>query len=571
MKNKIIVSLLLILLVAISASAVSASEDSTDAITETSDSSLNLELSEEDTNTAPISEDLDEETAVNDANTDTEKLGDLNIGGNPVSVNTTKGFIEYVGTGKTYGEEATFNLDNSVIFNLTSPQDIKVSCTIQGGTLKAENLNCFFNVESPANGGPSSVTIKNSKFIITNENQNVIFANGKTEGINNVINIAGITLENITLEIADGVSTDSISLLYLNVTPTNNLISNEITITGNELNGAHSINIGNIIKDANPFELSEIIYEKNTQIVENTNYIQYAVDTAAGDPAFAFTVRLIDQYGNAVVNKTVSFALDGADKMTAITDSNGVARLMLSLSKARKYSIITFFEGDETGEYKPSSMVANNITILKKDSSLTVKNLSYKVTATKKLSVTFKSPVYEIKVKIINNTFIISPEIKSYKLIKNKKVTFTVNGKTYAATTNSKGVATVKITLNKKGTYKYTAKFEGDSLYNAVTKKAKLTIKPLTTSLTTKKYKFRRYAKTKKLTTTLKSGKTVLKKQKVTFKVNGKTYTAKTNSKGIATVKIKLFKKGTYKYTVKYAGTNKYKAISKANKVIIVK
>ena len=83
-------------------------------------------------------------------------------------------------------------------------------------------------------------------------------------------------------------------------------------------------------------------------------------------------------------------------------------------------------------------------------------------------------------------------EIKSYKLIKNKKVTFTVNGKTYTATTNSKGVATVKITLNKKGTYKYTAKFEGDSLYNAVTKKAKLTIKPLTTSLTTKKYKFKR-------------------------------------------------------------------------------
>ena len=71
-----------------------------------------------------------------------------------------------MGTGKTYGDGKTFNLNNSYIFNLTNPQDIKVSCTIKGGTIKAENLDCFFNIESPANGGPSSVTIKNTKFII---------------------------------------------------------------------------------------------------------------------------------------------------------------------------------------------------------------------------------------------------------------------------------------------------------------------------------------------------------------------------------------------------------------------
>ena len=211
-------------------------------------------------------------------------------------------------------------------------------------------------------------------------------------------------------------------------------------------------------------------------------------------------------------------------------------------------------------------MVPDTIKVTKKISTFVIKNVSYKVTATKKLSVTFKSPNYTYVIKNGNLT-----RKTTYKLIKNKKVKFTVNGKTYTATTNSKGVATVKITLNKKGTYTYTAKFAGDSKYQAVTKKAKLTVKPLTTSLTTKKYKFKRYKKTKKISTTLKSGKTVLKKQKITFKVNGKTYTAKTNSKGIATVKIKLSKKGTYKYTVKYAGTNKYKAISKTNKVVIVK
>ena len=545
MKNKIIVSLLLILLLAISASAVSASEDMEDAISETPDTS-DIELINEDvTDTDAISENLDnEDMAENNVNDDTNKLGD---GGelyqsNNFTLNSINQF-HYINDYQGYNQ---FLLKNNT-FNLTEPFTIKKSCIINGGTIKAENLDYFFNIESPANGGPNSVTIKDTKFIIT-KNQSVVFAKAIIDGYNNVLNTAGITLENITLEIEDGISADDVSLLYIDTLPINNTISNEININNCNLNGAHSINIANALKtDENPFELTEIIEAKNTRIVLNTNVIQYAVDKAVGDSAFPFEVKLIDQYGNPVVNKTVFFIID--DTITATTDSQGIASIRLSLSEPREYYIYSQFRGYE--EYGPSDLVANTITIVKKVSALTIKDVSYKVTSTKKLSATFRD--------------------QNKKLIKNKKVTFTVNGKTYTATTNSKGVATVKITLNKKGTYKYTAKFEGDSLYNAVTKKAKLTIKPLTTSLTTKKYKFRRYAKTKKLTTTLKSGKTVLKKQKVTFKVNGKTYTAKTNSKGIATVKIKLFKKGTYKYTVKYAGTNKYKAISKANKVIIVK
>ena len=40
--------------------------------------------------------------------------------------------------------------------------------------------------------------------------------------------------------------------------------------------------------------------------------------------------------------------------------------------------------------------------------------------------------------------------------------------------------------------------------------------------------------------------------KKVTFKIKGKTYTAKTNKKGIATVKFKNLKVGKYRITVKY-------------------
>jgi Zn/Cd-binding protein ZinT len=60
--------------------------------------------------------------------------------------------------------------------------------------------------------------------------------------------------------------------------------------------------------------------------------------------------------------------------------------------------------------------------------------------------------------------------------ISGKVIKFTVNGKTYSAKTNANGVATVNVSLNKKGTYSFTAKFAGDNRFAAISKTAKLTI-----------------------------------------------------------------------------------------------
>ena len=54
----------------------------------------------------------------------------------------------------------------------------------------------------------------------------------------------------------------------------------------------------------------------------------------------------------------------------------------------------------------------------------------------------------------------------SNKAIKDQKVSITVNGKTYDEITNSKGLASLKISL-KKGFYNVTIKYAGNKYYKS--------------------------------------------------------------------------------------------------------
>ena len=445
MKTKIMVSLLLVLIVAISASAVSATEDIADTISETS--SINLEegladasINDEDQNDGILmieetNNDLDDKQLTNGATNTTW------------GISTLQNLKDYTKKEKAANGD-TLDLKNKT-FNLTEPISVTAAVTIKNGNLKAEGLDYFFYIESPENGGPNNITIKDSTFIIT-KNQSVLFANGIRVGENYVTSIAGITLENITFQIEEGVDSSTASLVYLNCidVPIGDAYSNEVNIINNNLNGAKSIIIPNYqtYEGNTHFDATAIMYpieQKHTYIQIFTKQIDgipvYVVDTAVGDPQIVYQVILVDEDGKRVANKTISFGVDGKE-FTAVTDGEGVATLKLNLSAARTYDIYSNFMGDE--EYYGSGMVPDTIKVTKKISTFVIKNVSYKVTATKKLSVTFKSPNYTYTIKngvITRKT--------TYKLIKNKKVKFTVNGKTYTATTNSKGVATVKITL----------------------------------------------------------------------------------------------------------------------------
>lgn len=87
-----------------------------------------------------------------------------------------------------------------------------------------------------------------------------------------------------------------------------------------------------------------------------------------------------------------------------------------------------------------------------------------------------KLSVNNIKVLENTNTNIMATlKDSSNKPIQNKKIQFTINGKTYDGITDNGGIAKINF-KGKKGTYTINAKFAGDNLYSPSSGNGKLTI-----------------------------------------------------------------------------------------------
>ena len=156
--------------------------------------------------------------------------------------------------------------------------------------------------------------------------------------------------------------------------------------------------------------------------------------------------------------------------------------------------------------------------------------------------------------------------------ISNQKIAFKFNGKTYNAKTNANGIAKVKVVLTSKKTYSVTVNYAGSDDYKASKATTKIVVKT-----GSKKSKISASAvkvkKNVKKTFKLKltgAGKAI-KNQKVIVKLNGKSYTLKTDSKGVAKLSIKLSKSKKYKIVMKFLGNANFKAVSKTTTVTVSK
>ena len=316
-----------------------------------------------------------------------------------------------------------------------------LTITSQGATIFTKgDSKPVFNVKNDGNIG--FFNISNVKFLSNNGDVIVSYVNTGSDE-------ASITISNITVEkVNSKVDASTICLISFNSTVPDSFESS-VVLEGNEL--ASGMKTSSVIY-TKPVE--PVISKKSTKIVcsnMKTTAIDIKVDGKKGS---YFTVALKDTNNNVIAGKSVKITYQG-NTYTVTTDSKGIARIQVNYAKAGTYKIAISFSGDSN--YMGSSASAK-VTVLKQSPKLKASAKKFKVKSkTKKLTATLKT--------------------SRGKVLKGKKVKFTIKGKTYTAKTNKKGIATVKIKLSKKGTYSCKIKTVADATYKSVNKKIKVKIK----------------------------------------------------------------------------------------------
>ena len=258
------------------------------------------------------------------------------------------------------------------------------------------------------------------------------------------------------------------------------------------------------------------------------------------------SVYNVTYYKNTGVlaNTKVSFNVAGKT-YTKTTNSKGVASLNINLAPGN-YVIST------TNPYSGEKL-SNKIIVKKDSTALTHGSKS-----------TYILPNHKY-------TFTVTLKSKSGVLINGKKITFNYNNKKVTAKTNANGKATITIPVLSKGTYSISYNYKGDNFYSGSSESGKLYVKDSTTKLTASDLKMK-YNDGSKFSVTVKdSNDKVLADKDVKFTLNGKTYTVKTNTKGVAYLNVGALKPATYtvKYTYSSVGSKDYNYGS--NKIIISK
>ncbi|WP_298522137.1 C1 family peptidase [uncultured Methanobrevibacter sp.] len=235
------------------------------------------------------------------------------------------------------------------------------------------------------------------------------------------------------------------------------------------------------------------------------------------------TPTFIDDWGNELKGVEITYKFDNEAEGKIKTDENGE---------------LTFevLQGTSIGTHK----LAVNNPVTGENLTITI-NIVSRFVGNKNIAMYYyDGSKYSVRIVGDDGKFVSAGKFVSIK----------IGSKTFNVKTDKDGYATLTIPNTiTVGKYTVVATYEGQSVKNT------LQVKQVLKS--TKTVTVKKSAKKLVLKATLK-GKTALKNKVVKFKVNGKTYSGKTNSKGIAKVTIKKSALNKLKAGKKYTVTISY-------------
>ena len=362
--------------------------------------------------------------------------------------NATKALNDAISSAKA--GDIIFLGNNNVYGNLSNIK-LKDDITILGGkntvVSAADGASSIFTVNTNA----SKVTIKNVKFVADKNNTSLLVIATKDIG-GGISEVPEVSISGVTVELANGVDAETISLLSVNSTTSVFKPSSDISVSKNTiLTGVKSLKTG-VTSDEGNVELTKVIA---TSLSGVSSQNVYAIAYSAVKSGKYYSVTLRDANGDVLVNKSIKFEFNGKT-VIAKTNADGVARIDINVAKAGTYALTASFDDASYG----SSSVKSSVKILKNKVKITVK--------TKKVKKSIKKRTLKYYLKTTTGNKV---------GIKGVKVYLKINKKTYKVTTNNKGLVKFKVKLpNVKKTYKVKVIFKGNEANNKKTLKSKLKV-----------------------------------------------------------------------------------------------
>jgi len=365
------------------------------------------------------------------------------------------------------------NTDGTINTTITLPENAKGNITY---VITDENGTIIANKTAELTNGTANISnddLANGNYTVTvnysgDNNYKSTTSTSTVEVINNIkeakltISCDNITYgDNATIQInltdSDNNPLSGNLIVSVNGTDYNVTVTNgtgSIT-TSNISGGFHKIKVNFTNEEyGENIAIANMSVEKLNTILNFKNMTTKVVLNGARTGEY-FNVTLTDINGKALANKTIYIGFNGkVYKRT--TNSTGGVQLQINIGYQSANTFSITFLGDEnySGNVSCAIIVVNTLkTSLK----------AVKTTYTYKSSA--KTKTVKATLKLSNGT-----------VIKGQTISVKINGAIYQATTNSKGVATIKIPITTKGTYTATITFAGNNQYTKSTASTKVKI-----------------------------------------------------------------------------------------------